>query len=101
MANYDSAFGPISTGITLLVFLYFASIILLLGAEVARASALDSELGPITAANPRLLPVVVRPAPGPAPAPRRRGLPRPLVLLGGALAGVVIGRLTKRSEDDS
>ena len=101
VANYESAFGPISTGITLLVFLYFASIILLLGAEVARASALDSELGPITVANPRLLPVVVNPAPGPATAPRRGGLPRPLVLLGGALAGVVIGRLTKRGEDDT
>ncbi len=100
VANYDSAFGPISTGITLLVFLYFASIIVLLGAEFARASALDRELGPIRAADPRLLPVVVDPAPGPAPVPRRRGVPRPLLLLGGALIGVVVGRITKRGEYD-
>ena len=100
VANYDSAFGPISTGITLLVFLYFASIIVLLGAEFARASALDGELGPITVANPLLLPVVVDPGPRPAPMPRRRGWPRPLVVLGGVVAGVLIGRLTKRGEDD-
>ena len=100
VANYDSAFGPISTGITLLVFLYFASIIVLLGAEFARASAMDLELGPITSANPRLLPVVVDPAPSPAPPPRKGGLPRPLVLVGAALLGVVIGRLTKRDGYD-
>ena len=41
VANYDSAFGPISAAISLLVFLYFASVIVLLGAEVARASVLD------------------------------------------------------------
>ena len=100
VANYDNAFGPISTGITLLVFLYFASIIVLLGAEFARASALDDELGPIRVANPSLLPVVIDAPPGPAPVRRRRGLPRPLVLLGGALIGVVLGRLTKRGEYD-
>jgi Predicted membrane protein len=42
VAHYDSAFGPISTGISLLVFLYFASIALLLGAEVARANLVDA-----------------------------------------------------------
>jgi membrane protein len=99
VANYESAFGPISTAITLLVFLYFASIIVLLGAEFARASALDDELGRITAADPRFLPVVTDAPPGPAPAPRR-GLPRPLVAVAGALIGVVIGRLTKRDEID-
>src|SRR3990170_2887131 len=98
VANYDSAFGPLSTGVTLLVFLYFASIIVLLGAEFARASALDDELGPITAADPRLLPVPVSPAPGPA-SPPKRGLPRLAVLAGGALIGVVIGRITKREDD--
>ena len=46
VAHYDSAFGPVSTGISLLVFLYFASVVLLLGAEVARASVLESE-GPM------------------------------------------------------
>ncbi len=46
VAHYDSAFGPVSTGISLLVFLYFASVVLLLGAEVARASVVESE-GPM------------------------------------------------------
>lgn len=100
VANYDSAFGPLSTGITLLVFLYFASVIVLLGAEFARASALDRELGPITAANPRLLPVVVDEAPAPAAPEKHGGLPRPVVLIGGALLGLIIGRLTKRDEYD-
>ena len=100
VANYESAFGPISTGVTLLVFLYFASVIVLLGAEFARASALDDELGPITAADPRLLPVPVEPAPGPA-APPKRGLPKPILLAGGAVVGLVIGRLTKRDDRDN
>jgi membrane protein len=100
VANYESAFGPISTGITLLVFLYFASIIVLLGAEFARASALDDELGPVTAADPRLLPVPVDAPPGPA-APPKRGLPKPILLAGGAIVGLVIGRLTKREDRDN
>ena len=100
VANYESAFGPISTGITLLVFLYFASVIVLLGAEFARASALDDELAPITAADPRLLPVPVGAPPIPA-SPSKRGLPRPIVLAGGAVLGLVIGRLTKREDRDN
>lgn len=100
VANYESAFGPISTGITLLVFLYFASVIVLLGAEFARASALDDELGPITAADPRLLPVPVEAPPGPV-APPKRGLPKPIVLAGGAVVGLLIGRLTKREDRDN
>jgi membrane protein len=98
IANYDSAFGPISTGITLLVFLYFASVIILLGAEFARASALEDEIGPLAVANPRLLPVPVDPPP-PAPPLPRRGIPRLAVLAGGALVGLVIGRLSKRDEE--
>ncbi|HET8587004.1 MAG TPA: YihY/virulence factor BrkB family protein [Candidatus Limnocylindria bacterium] len=43
IARYDSAFGPISTGISLLVFLYFASVVLLVGAEVARANAVEMD----------------------------------------------------------
>jgi membrane protein len=43
IAKYDSAFGPISTGISLLVFLYFASVVLLMGAEVARANAIEMD----------------------------------------------------------
>jgi len=41
VARYESFFGPISTVITLLVFLYAASAVVLFGAEVARASSLD------------------------------------------------------------
>jgi len=98
VADYESAFGTLSTGITLLVFLYFASVVILLGAEFARASALDDELGLISAADPRLLPVPTEPPPAPA-APRGRRIPRPVALIGAAVAGVVIGRLTKRDED--
>jgi membrane protein len=43
IAKYDSAFGPISTGISLLVFLYFASIVLLIGAEIARANSVEMD----------------------------------------------------------
>jgi membrane protein len=43
IANYDTAFGPISAAISLLVFLYFASVIVLLGAEIARANVLEDE----------------------------------------------------------
>jgi membrane protein len=98
VADYESAFGTLSTGITLLVFLYFASVVILLGAEFARASALDDEIGLITAADPRLLPVPAEPPPAPA-APQGRGIPRPVALIGAALVGLVIGRLTKRDED--
>ena len=99
VANYDSAFGPLSTGITLLVFLYFASVIVLLGAEFARASALDDEVGRVQAADPRFLPALTEEAVAPA-APRRGGLPRVAVLAGGAVIGVVIGRLSKRGDDE-
>ncbi|HSK92860.1 MAG TPA: YihY/virulence factor BrkB family protein [Candidatus Angelobacter sp.] len=100
VANYESAFGPISTGITLLVFLYFASVIVLLGAEFARASALDDEVGEIAAADPRLLPVLVDVPPGPAPAARRGGVPKPVWIGLAAVAGAIIGRLTKRDTDE-
>jgi membrane protein len=43
IARYDSVFGPIAAGISLLVFLYFSSVIVLVGAEVTRASALEAE----------------------------------------------------------
>jgi len=43
VARYESFFGPISTAITLLVFLYFSSAVVLLGAEVSRAVLLDDE----------------------------------------------------------
>jgi len=38
IARYDTVFGPIGTAVSLLVFLYFSSIMLLLGAEVVHSS---------------------------------------------------------------
>jgi hypothetical protein len=99
IARYDSAFGPISTAITLLVFLYFASVIALLGAEVARARAVDDELPGEIAADPRFMPVPTEPGPSPAPVPRsRRGVPRWALVAGAAVAGLVAGRLSKRDD---
>jgi membrane protein len=43
VAKYDTVFGPIGTAISVLVFLYFSSVILLLGAELVRAGALEAE----------------------------------------------------------
>ncbi len=100
IANYDSAFGPISTAITLLVFLYFASIIILLGAEVARASALEDEVVTGTLeADPRFLPVAIGGPPPTVGAPRR-GLPRWLVLVAGGVVGIALGRLTAPRDED-
>lgn len=98
VANYESAFGPLATGITLLVFLYFASVIVLLGAEFARAGVLDYELGLIAAADPRFLPVAVDAPPAP---PRRagRGIRRWAMLAGAALVGLVVGRMTKGEDE--
>jgi membrane protein len=47
VARYESFFGPISAVISLLVFLHFASMVVLLGAEIARANVLedDEEVG--------------------------------------------------------
>lgn len=98
VASYDSAFGPLATGITLLVFLYFGSVIVLLGAEFARAGALEDEVGPLAAADPRFLPVTVDPLPSPA-APAKRAIPRWAIFLGGGLIGLVAGRLSKRDDD--
>jgi membrane protein len=43
VARYESFFGPISTIISLLVFLHFASMVVLLGAEIARANVLEDD----------------------------------------------------------
>jgi membrane protein len=99
IAKYDSAFGPLATGITLLVFLYFASVIVLLGAEFARASALEDEIGSIAMADPRFLPVPTGPAVG-APGAPRRGIPRLIVLGAGVLIGLVVARLTRGDDDE-
>lgn len=43
VAHYQSFFGPVSTAITLLVFLYLSSASVLLGAEIARSSVIEDE----------------------------------------------------------
>ena len=96
IANYDSAFGPLSTAITLIVFLYFASLIILIGAEFARARTLDNERELLEAADPRFLPVAIDVPPA-APA-SRKGISRWVVVAGAAVLGVLVGRLTKRDE---
>jgi membrane protein len=97
VANYESAFGPLSTGITLIVFLYFASVIVLIGAEFARASVVDDEIGAIRVADPRLLPVPTEALPAPA-RPSVRGRLRWVPLAVAGLLGVIIGRISKRDE---
>lgn len=42
-ARYDTVFGPISTAISLLVFLYFSSVVVLIGAEIVRGTVLERE----------------------------------------------------------
>ena len=44
IARYDSVFGPIGAAVGLLVFLYFSSVVLLLGAEAARATRRERRL---------------------------------------------------------
>ena len=48
VARYDTAFGPLSAGVTLIIFMYFASVIVLIGAVFARARTLAAEGGPAT-----------------------------------------------------
>jgi membrane protein len=101
IANYDSAFGPISAAISLLVFLYFASVIVLLGAEVARARVLDTTpevtataAPPAEAARPPSKPSRLTP---PAAADDVAGrLPGWAVALGGALAAAAVRWLSSR-----
>jgi membrane protein len=57
VAKYDSVFGPIGTAVSLLVFLYFSSVVLLLGAEVSRASAQELDPDRRPAEEPALEPL--------------------------------------------
>ncbi len=109
IANYDSAFGPISTAVTLLVFLYFASVVVLLGAELARANVVDEELAAEAAVDRRAEEAAASSEPrraaaseGSAPpaveggtSPRRR-VPRWAVVAGAAVAGIFLGRKSRR-----
>lgn len=104
IARYDSAFGPISTAITLLAFLYFASIVVLLGAEVARASVLDheGELDPAAARAPigEAPPAAPMPATAPAVAATRgrtRGARSWALVAAAAIVGIALGRRSKGS----
>jgi membrane protein len=97
IARYDSAFGPISTGVSLLVFLYFASVVVLLGAEVARANVLEDAFQrpppvPVEAMlpSPQAPPARYEPA-APAAAPLGEDrLPRWSMRVGGVVAGGVV-----------
>ena len=93
VANYESAFGPVSATISLLVFLYFASVIVLLGAEVARATVLDDE-EQAEARRRAAAPHSEVVAPG---TPRRvEPLPEWALAIGGAVASVVVRLLSGR-----
>jgi membrane protein len=109
IARYDSAFGPISAAISLLVFLYFASVIVLLGAEVARANVLEDELEHSAPPEPRTdAPASTTPPPAASAvgaggsSPSRGGERRMAVLpgwamaLGAAAAGLVVRWISGR-----
>jgi membrane protein len=59
VAKYDTVFGPIGTAVSLLVFLYFSSVVLLFGAEVSRASAQELEPDRRPAEEPAVEPLDV------------------------------------------
>jgi membrane protein len=42
IAHFEDLFGPLAAIITLIVFIYFASVVLLVGAEVARANLIEA-----------------------------------------------------------
>lgn len=102
IANYDTVFGPIWTAISLLVFLYFASVVVLLGAEVARANVLDDEL----TAHPLSADAVIDvprsdlesdPSLDPQGASQRE-LPGWSMVVGGIVARRVVRRVARRGE---
>jgi membrane protein len=100
VAKYDTAFGPISAAISLLVFLYFASVVVLLGAEVARANVLDDEIAfprPIMAEAVRAQRQAEVPRPAtPATNEPPRTLPAWSLAVGSAVAGRVVRWLSLR-----
>jgi membrane protein len=103
IARYDTAFGPISAGVSLLVFLYFASLVVLFGAEVARANVLETEAAAEVVAAPAVDRVPAPPDPGPTQPAKGRALPGWALAIGGAVAGALVRRLSRRGRagDDS
>jgi membrane protein len=100
IARYDTAFGPISAGVSLLVFLYFASLVVLLGAEVARANVLETEAAAEVVAAPMDDRQPAPSDPQPAQVAERRALPGWALAIGAALAGALVRRLSRRGRDD-
>jgi membrane protein len=105
IARYDTAFGPISAGISLLVFLYFASLVLLFGAEVARATVLEDEEAALAAerlnaARREIANLASAEADRTAASAEQRSLPGWAMALGGVVAGALVRRLSRRGRDD-
>jgi membrane protein len=97
IANYDTAFGPISAAISLLVFLYFASVIVLLGAEVARANVLDDEARERAAAEVTREPDQAETAPeSTSVRTDASALPAWALALGAAIAGLAVRIISRR-----
>jgi membrane protein len=100
IARYDTAFGPISAGISLLVFLYFASLVLLFGAEVARANVLENEELAFEAHRVAAARQVETDANRAEVPVERRGVPGWATVIGGAVAGALVRRCSRREKDD-
>jgi membrane protein len=100
VANYDTAFGPISTGITLLVFFYFASLVVLLGAEFARANVVDDEQARQASQPSAGQPAAAQLVAGrTAVAPRqRRGIAGWFLVAAAGIIGLVLGRKSRRPD---
>lgn len=98
VANYDTVFGPISTAIILLIFLYFASVVVLLGAELARANVLDDELAARPLSGDTAIEVPVRGEASLArpPVSDPRALPGWSMAIGGIVARRVLRRIRRR-----
>jgi membrane protein len=97
IAHYDSAFGPISTGVTLLVFLYFASVIVLVGAEVSRASVMEDQPMPLALAAASAAPEV--PAANAPPSRAGRWVPVLGAAIAAGVAGLLAGRFSRRDRE--
>lgn len=103
IARYDTAFGPISTGISLLVFLYFASVVVLLGAEFARASVLEAEalrtrIPQVATLDEGIGPDESVGSQAPETPEKARRLPAWAMLVGSAVAGVIVRRIAGRRD---